>query len=473
MELLAPPFDNAAEVLTLGSVLLGGPECLAEVREILSAPSAFYSPAHGIIFAAALSLADRGAPVDAAAVGMELKASGQLNRIGHGTDDADGQAYLGTLMDSTPDPCNAAYYARIVKDKAKLRAMILAADRVRHSAFTPGAQAEAVLTEMQEAAYELSGDSQNGGTCTAAEAGRRVLERAKRVQDGLEPAGLPLGFPTIDAASGGGLRPGHFMIVAADTSVGKSSLGACFAANVAAHAHAVKVFSAEMTAEEISQRWLARLSGIPGLKIAKGNLRPDEWDKLHEAQAELERWGSSNEVTDKPMTVAEMTGEIRRFRTRIGRPVELVIIDYAQIVPGNGSTERERLNGISRGCKLMAMSLKVPVVLLSQLSRLHQAEKRPPEPRDLKETSNLEQDSDSVILLHPTDEGPDPYGCSTVLMKIAKMRNGLRTSWSGPSAIKLRWNPKLTFFAEYAREGTQEYDGTVPVGAAEEMPNFG
>lgn len=135
---------------------------------------------------------------------------------------------------------------------------------------------------------------------------------------------------------------------------------------------------------------------------------------------------------------------------RTGRKVDLVVVDYLQLVPTRGgATLREKINAVTRGCKMMARSLETPVVLLSQLSRTHQAENRPPELRDLKESSNIEQDADGVILLYrdPT-AAVDPFGIVEVSAKVAKWRNGMTTTWKGEDAIQWRFRPETTEFLE-------------------------
>jgi len=307
------------------------------------------------------------------------------------------------------------------------------------AAYAPAAVADDVLRRAEGELYALTPNPADGGTLTAAEAARRVLERAERVQRREEPAGLSLGWPKLDAVSGGGLRPGQLVIVAGQTSVGKSALSLRFALNVAARAKVVKVFSAEMTTEELGLRLLAMETGINGLKIAAGRLGPEHWQELQETQQTFAAWGSRMELTDRPMTVPQMAGELRRMSARIDRPVDLAVVDYLQIIPAHdGENLRERINAVSRGLKLMAKELRLPILLLSQLSRQNQQDNRPPELHHLKESSSIEQDADGVILLYRApDAQVDPItGNYSVQVKVGKWRNGLRTDWGD---IELRF----------------------------------
>jgi len=170
-------------------------------------------------------------------------------------------------------------------------------------------------------------------------------------------------------------------------------------------------------------------------------LTPPEWGKLHAAQKMLATTGRLLELTDRPMTVPAMGAELRRAGSRIGKPVDLAVIDYCQIIPAHeGTTLREKISAISRGCKLMAKELQIPVLLLSQLSRSSQSERRNPELHDLKESSSIEQDADGVILLHrdPNAQADPVTGNYTIEAKIAKWRNGIATAWGDLSLRFLR-----------------------------------
>ena len=419
-----PPANIEAEAVTLGSMMLGGPDVIREVRDILRLLD-FYRPAHGWIFEAIGAMSDAGQPVDLVTLPASLRADDSLDKIG-------GVQYLVTLAEGTPSATNAAYYARIVKDKSILRGLITAAGQIAEAAYDPGANGADALREAEQRLYELLPSSGAGRTVSAAEAASDVLTMAERVFRGECPGALSLGWPRLDGVTGGGLHPGQLVIIAASTSVGKTSIGLRFALNVAKDAKAVRIFSAEMTNAEVALRLLSMETSINSLRIAPGRLNPTEWDKLRAAQRMLATTGRLLELTDRPLTVPAMAAELRRAGSRLGRPVDLAVIDYCQIIPAHeGSTLREKITAISRTCKLMAKELQIPVLLLSQLSRSSQNERRKPELHDLKESSSIEQDADGVILLHrdPNAE-PDPIsGNYTVDAKIAKWRNGMATRW--------------------------------------------
>jgi len=413
------PANIEAEAVTIGSMILGGVETVARVREILTA-DAFHRPAHAALFRAIVKLTDKGEPVD----GVTVATAANL--------DTDGRAYLAELLQGTPSAVNAPFYARCVADAARLRDLIVLAGEMTEAAYTPRAEAADVVRRAEERLYALAPSRARGRTMTAAEAAQRVLDRAAQVAAGHEPAGLSLGWGDLDRCSGGGLRPGQLVVIAASTSIGKTAIALRMAANVAARGGAVKVFSCEMSAEELGSRLLAMCSGVDGLLISAGRLGAQDRDRLQAAATVFAQWGANVELTDRPLTVPQMGAEVRRMGHRLGRNIDLAVIDYLQIVPAHeGDNLREKINAISRAAKLMAQELRLPVLLLSQLSRTAQAERRPPKLHDLKESSSIEQDADGVVLLHrrPDARVDVVNGTVEVDAKVAKWRNGLTTPW--------------------------------------------
>lgn len=439
-----PPQDILAEGQVLGSMLLAAE--LEPIRRLLAADD-FFNPAHQLIYRVLCEMADARKPLDIPSAFQAFGDRQLLREIGQGTDDADGRQYLVDLVEETPSPANAVYHARIIKDKAQLRKLLTFTSQMADEAFAPDADAADVLGRFQEGAYALTTDTAHGRTLTAAQAGQEVLEHSERVERGQEAAALSLGFEAFDGPSGGGIKPGQLVVIAGTTSIGKSALATKIAMRVAEGGGVVKMFSKEMANTEVAQRMLSILAGVNGLKMGRGRLGAAEWEKIQEAQAQLDLWGKRLELTDQPMTVPAMEAELRRMTTRTGK-VDLAIVDYLQIVPGTeGRSEREKINAITRGCKLMAKALRVPVLLLSQLSRAHQNDNRPPKLRDLKESSTIEQDADGVILLHkPADSQADPFGSYEIWARVAKWRGGMTTTWQGPDAIRLKFCPKYTDF---------------------------
>jgi replicative DNA helicase len=429
----------------LGAVLID-PACLAKAAGILDTGD-FYRPAHQTIWAGLAEMSNAGQACDLVTARAHFRDRGWLEQIG-------GVEYLVALAKGVPTSANVEYYARIVKDKSILRQIIVTCAELIEAAYEAGTDAAEAIRDAEQRLYNLAPSRALGRTLTVAEAAKRVIDRAERVAAGLEPAGLSLGWPDLDDASGGGLRPGQLVVIAAATSIGKSAIALRMAANVAAAGGAVKVFSVEMSADELGARLLAMHSGVDGLLIARGRVGEHDRGRLEKAQAEFARWGRNVELTDRPLTVPQMGAELRRMGHRLNRQIDLAVIDYLQIVPAHeGDNLRERINGITRAAKLMAQELRVPVLLLSQLSRTAQAERRAPELHDLKESSSIEQDADGVILLHrrPDALADAVSGNITIDAKIAKWRNGLTTQW-GQLSLSFKRDTADFYFPRIACE---------------------
>jgi replicative DNA helicase len=456
-----PPQDVVAEKHVLGLALAGGApygtagEHFQKVRSIVKAAD-FYVPAHATLWRALEAMYAAGKPVEFAAVAAELRGTGQLGAIGQGGGtDADGADYLTELVEGYSfSTGNADYYAGIVRDKSLTRQVIMVCAAMIEACYAAGADAAEVLREAEQRLYALAPSRALGRTLTVAEAAKRVIDRADRVAAGKEPAGLSLGWNDLDVASGGGLRPGQLVVIAASTSIGKTAIALRMAANVAAGGGVVKFFSVEMSADELGARLLAMHSGVNGLLIAQGRVSENDRGRLVNAQAEFARWGRNVELTDRPLTVPQMGAELRRMGHRLNRQIDLAVIDYLQIVPAHeGDNLREKINGITRAAKLMAQELRVPVLLLSQLSRTAQAERRPPELHDLKESSSIEQDADGVILLHRRHDARVDVVSGNVEIdaKIAKWRNGLTTQW-GQLSLSFKRATADFYFPRISRE---------------------
>jgi len=418
-----PPHDIWAEASVLGAMMID-PACVATVAEILEGAD-FYRPAHQTIFAGLLEMSNTGQSCDLVTARTHFADTGRLESIG-------GIEYLAECVQGVPSSASVGHYAKTVKDKANLRQIIVTGAEMIEAGHDAGADAAEVLHDAEQRLYALAPSRARGRTLTPAEAAQHVMDRARRVGAGQEPAGLSLGWRDLDLASGGGLRPGQLVVIAASTSIGKTAIALRMSANVATAGGVVKFFSVEMSADDLGARLLAMYSGVDGLLIAQGRIGGCDRDRLERAQVEFARWGRNVELTDRPMTVPQMGGELRRMAHRLDRPVDLCVIDYLQICPAHeGDNIREKINAITRAAKLMAQELKIPLLLLSQLSRTAQSEKRPPELHDLKESSSIEQDADGVILLHrrPDANVDEISGNVQIDAKVGKWRNGLTTQW--------------------------------------------
>ena len=422
-ELKAPPHSIQAEASTLGSMILGGVETVADVRALVKAES-FYRPAHQIVFRGLLALADGNKAIDLVLLRDELTRRTQLAAVG-------GVVYLVALAESVPSPANAAYYAGIVRDKALLRALLQTAREIAASAMEPGAEGMAQIRAAEQAVYRLVPQNALQTHSSLTESVEAVLERAQRVQSGKEPPGLSVGWETLDRATGGGLKPENLCVVAGATSVGKSSLALQFAANVGAAGGSVALFSYEMSRAELAQRVLSRWSGVNGLRISDARyLQGGEWERLETAAAETADWGAGLILYAGGHHVAEIAGAVRRQEHKAGKQVALVVVDYLQRMPlERGDSHRNRIDNTVTGLKNLARDMGLPVMLVSQLSREHQRRGEQPSLADLKESSAIEQEADVVILLHRPNK-PTVGTQEELEIRIAKGRMGAMTAWT-------------------------------------------
>lgn len=428
------PKDLVAEACVLGSLLLDGERACAAVRPILG-PEHFERPAHQTIYAAILEVMAAGEWRDVVTLKAAMERAGTLAAVG-------GLDYLVELQ-QVPDAANAAYYARIVRDKADARAVITLARELATAAYDPTTAPDDLKAMLRDAAMSLA-VTQDGESTTAAEAARLALERSRAIQAGEIRPGVPTGFSELDLACDRGFRKGEVIVVAARTGGGKTAFAGSMACNAAQAGLSVAVFSLEMLAEELAVRYLAALGGVDGGRVAAGWMHEPEWERAREAQAIMETWGERFRIFDRPRTVGEMEARVREMGVRLGKPVDLVIVDYLQLVPcREGGALREKINNISHGVKRMAMAVEAPVVLLSQLTRSPGKENRKPELHDLKESGDIENDANKVLLLHTDDPPTVQSGRVKVDLRMAKNRSGSTPDWG---RIVLWFHPEQTRF---------------------------
>ena len=437
-----PPHDIQAEVCVIGAVMLRAADCVEAMK--LLKPSHFYRPAHQVLWSVLTDMTDKGVGIDLVTVKAELEFRGQLPAVG-------GLDYVVAIVEGVPSSANSAYYAKIVYDRHRLRELIVLGNSLASNAFATFADPTALASEATTDLCQLLETGQVGRTQTAYAAAKEVLEQSERVQkDGVSP-GLLLGIHGIDEKMEG-LQPSDVCVVAGASSVGKTALALAFVRYAAGGGVACKVFSNEMSTAQVATRLLQAMSGVNGLKIRGGHQSAEDWGATSAALEELGRWGSGVEVTDEPMTVAQMLHETQAMQGRCGRMPGLVVIDYAQIVPGKGDL-RERVTAVARGVKELAMRLSTAVVLLSQLSRDAAKQHRPPTKEELRETSELEQAANHVLLLYdPTDAGREaetaPEGGKVIWLRIAKGRDNATTPWEGPGRIRLAFFGPTTDYRE-------------------------
>jgi replicative DNA helicase len=426
------PHNLEAERAVLGAVLLD-PEAIHRAVEFIK-DTDFFRDAHRRIFAKMLELAERSQAIDFITIKDELDRSGDLEQVG-------GPAYIASLVDGLPRGVNVADYARIVKEKSSLRSLIQSANRVLASAYQAEDDAGVIIDEAEREIFAIAEGAIHQGFVSMRElanASFAVVEQAHSRKQLV--TGVPTGFLELDEMLAG-LQPSDLIIVAARPSMGKTSLVLNIAQHVGTKTNmTVGFFSLEMSKEQLFLRMLTSEAGIDAHRLRTGFLGERDFPKLTHA---MEVLGGARIFIDDSASIGvlEMRAKARRLKAEHG--LDLIIIDYIQLMQGRGRFENRvtELASISRGLKGLAKELGVPVVVLSQLSRA--PEQRPnkrPQLSDLRESGALEQDADVVIMIFREDmyeATEENQGVAELI--IAKQRNG-------PTGTA-----RLAFIREYTR----------------------
>ena len=408
-----PPHSLEAEMSLLASLMLDK-EAVGEVATAIDA-KAFYLPEHALVFEIVLELYNAGRAVDSVIVRDELIKRDKLEEVG-------GARFLADLLGSVPSAAHAKHYAEIVRDKAILRQLINASNRVLQDAYGSHESAHVVLEGAEKRFFEIaeqkvSGDMTKLGS-VAMDVYDMIYERGHH--------GLDTDFTDLDEMLNG-LQKGEMIIVAARPSMGKTALAMNMVQNIAGKHVPCAVFSLEMSKQQLAQRMLCSRAGIDGHKVRKGTLTTDEYHRLAQVVNEIDKYPIW--VDDSAgLTLLELRAKSRRLARQHG--VQLIMIDYMQLMDNPGVESRQQqISEISRGIKGIARELNIPVVCLSQLNR--SAESRDghkPRMSDLRESGSIEQDADVVMLLHREDyyhqQDEDHMPNNTAEIIVAKQRNG-------------------------------------------------
>ncbi|MTV25345.1 replicative DNA helicase [Nitriliruptoraceae bacterium ZYF776] len=433
-----PPHSLEAEVSVLGAALLSR-AAASEASEVLAAED-FYRNAHAVVFEGIRALIDAGEPIDTVTLTDWLARRGRLDEVG-------GPAALHDLTVATPTAANAAYYARIVKQKSLLRRLIDAGTSVARMGYEATEDAEVVVDQAESLIYEVAQTGSTSEYSMLRDLLNDSFEAIERLaEQGSEVTGLATGFDDLDRLTSG-LQPQNLIILAARPAMGKSSLVLNLAQYVSVETRQPSIiFSLEMSKLEIVNRMLSAEARIESSKLRTGKLDDLDWRKLGEALGKLS--DAPLFIDDTPsITLMEIRAKCRRLKQRHG--LSLVVVDYLQLMSSHGRVDsrQQEVAEFSRGLKMLAKELDVPVIALSQLSRQPEArtDKRPMM-SDLRESGSLEQDADIVSFIYRDevyDEDSPDRGIAELI--IAKHRNG------ATGVVKLAFLNHLTKFANLAR----------------------
>ncbi len=414
------PHNLEAERSILGAVLLDKDSLNAAV-ETLRADD-FFLPQNRHIFECMIQMQEKQWGIDTVTLIEELIRKGRLEAAG-------GVSYVSQLMDGLPRVTNVEHYARIVKEKAILRSLIHSAAVIQEQALAAGDDADVILDRAESSIFQLAEDRVRVGLIGVKDLVKENFERLEKIfSEGRRITGLATGYSGLDNETAG-LQPSELIILAARPSMGKTALALNIAENVVLRQkEPVAIFSLEMSKESLLLRLLASEARVDAHKFRTGHMNKDDWSKITGSLATLGEaplWIDDSASS----TVLEMGAKARRLKR--DRGLSLMIVDYLQLVvptnTGRGSNRQEEVSSISRSLKGLAKELKVPILVLSQLTRAPEREERKPQLSDLRESGAIEQDADVVLFINRPNfyktDMPEEDRAKAELI-IAKQRNG-------------------------------------------------
>ncbi len=431
-----PPQSLEAEQATLGAMLMER-EAIARVVDLLE-PRDFYSPQHQMLYHAVLDLFNDSQPVDLVTLSARLQDRGQLEDVG-------GTSYLLALQEAAPTAAAVTHYAKIVREKAILRDLITAGGAIRESALSAADEdVEAIVDRREQEIFAVSERTITPAFTSIRELLGDTYDRIDEMQESHRPGtGLLTGYDDLDSLTSG-LQPSDLIVIAGRPSMGKTALALNMACNIAkTQKKTVAVFSLEMAKEQLALRLLCSEAGVNQQGVRQGYIDRGDMDRIATAASELYR--APIYFDDSPvMNVLQMRGKARRLRAEHG--LDLIIVDYLQLVSGYGKYENrtQEISQVARSLKALARELRVPIIACSQLSRAVETRGHPHRPQlsDLRESGSIEQEADVVAFIYrPLYYGPEELRSAGYLetdrniseVIVSKQRNGptgtVRLSW--------------------------------------------
>lgn len=433
-----PPQNLEAEQSVLGAILLDN-EALPKVIELLS-PSDFYRDSHRKIFNAMEDQFNKGQTIDLVTLSDYLERINELDATG-------GISYLSTLVSQVPTAANVRYHARIIKEKALIRALLKSTTDIAAKVYESPLEADELVDYAERTIFEIADKRTKTSFSTLKEVIKSSFEMIEKLYDKKGAiTGAPSGFPDLDEMTTG-FQPGDLVIIGGRPSMGKTAFGLNIAQRVGLDMkEPVAVFSLEMSKEQLALRMLCSEAMVDSNSVRKGFVRKEDWNKLTSAAGRLAEApifidDSSN------ITVLEMRAKARRLKMEHGG-ISLIVVDYLQLMKGRGNFERreQEISEISRSLKGLAKELHVPVIALSQLNRMVEARQdRRPTLADLRESGAIEQDADVIMFLYRDEvynkNNTSNKGLAEII--ISKQRNG------PTGTIKLTFLASSTRFVPY------------------------
>jgi replicative DNA helicase len=432
------PHNLEAERALLGSLLVY-PQSLKTVNELGIMADSFFLETHGIIFNAMNDVTSSGKNVDATTLLSRLEDMSMLSRVG-------GVEGISSLLEGSTSNANIKYYAQIILDKAMLRSLILTAEDIASKGFKQEEDLDEVLDYAERLIMQVTRNRRATDFRNPKEIINEVMDTISRMSSNKSNiTGLKTSYKDLDKVTNG-FQKGDLIILAARPSMGKTAFALNLGLQVARHnQEPVAIFSLEMPAEQLIMRMLSANAAISGSQLRSGYLNGAEWNKLNEAANDLRMLPIY--VDDTPgMKVSEIFSKCRKLKAEQG--LGMVIIDYIQLINAssskNSENRQQEVSEISRALKGLAREMRIPVIALSQLSRLvDRRDDKRPLLSDLRESGALEQDADIVMFLYRDEY----YNKKAVEQEQQEVEVDVAKHRNGPTRmIKLAFNRNFSVF---------------------------
>ena len=440
------PNNIEAEQSVLGAIIIDN-ECLESVMEIITADE-FYREAHRLIYGCIVKLHSEKQVIDMVTLVNLLRKDNKMSDVG-------GVAYVMSLANAVPTAANATFHANIVHEKYVLRQMIKVGTEICAMGYEEVDDAATLLDKAESKIMEISSKRTSKGFTNVGEALMKTTEMLQELASNKgKLTGISSGFKDVDNLTSG-LHASDFIILAARPSMGKTAFALNIVQNVGLRSKrkdgkscSVAFFSLEMSTSQLVNRMICAEAGIDAQNLRTGQMSDKDWENLWNVCDKM--YDTKIYINDTPgITVMEMRGLARRLKAEQG--LDLIVVDYLQLMQGNGSSKGDRqqeVSEISRSLKALARELDVPLIALSQLSRSVEArQSKRPMLSDLRESGSLEQDADIVAFLYRDDYyNPDSEDANITELIVAKHRNG------PVDVVKLFFHKQLTKFVDLARK---------------------
>lgn len=437
------PHSIEAEQSVIGSMIIDR-EAITAASEIITGED-FYSRQYGILFETMVEINEEGYPVDLVILQERLREKDVPPELSN-------LEFVRDLINAVPTSANVKYYANIVSEKAMLRKLIRLNEEISNNCYSGKESLEFIMEDTEKRMFDLLQRKDSGEFVPIRTVVMNALDKIESASKNKgSVTGIPTGFTDLDYRTAG-MQPSDLVLIAARPSMGKTA----FVLNIAQHVAFKKslpvvIFSLEMSKEQLINRMFSLESSVDAQKLRTGQLNDQDWERLIESANIIGK--SKLVIDDTPgISISELRSKCRKMKLEMG--LSMIIIDYLQLMTGNGRSEsrQQEVSDISRALKAVARELNVPVLALSQLSRaVEKRDDKRPMLSDLRDSGAIEQDADVVMFIYRDDyynHDTDRKGVSEII--IAKQRNG------PIGTVELAWLPEYTKFANLERKRKSE-----------------